>query len=158
VSNAARSALSRRLIKAVCRQLSSTKERARPITCSELSRLCARISGVVDRTRALLARCISLIAFWACLRLGTLLQEPNSLKAVVTWNDFILDGPDLILTIHSDKTVHGFDFTHRVRIRALPAGCSLCPVAAFLALRDHVAYLWPTMRTDSPFSLVDGIS
>ena len=87
-TNVARSPKSERFIKAVSRVLDSTKQRARPVRVADLLLLASRLPFFYPPVLAKLVRVIAVVAFWGCLRLGTLLQESSSQLRVLTWARF----------------------------------------------------------------------
>jgi hypothetical protein len=139
--NVARSPRSVRFIAAVSRSLDSTKQRARPIQIADLYLFCARLPLYYSPVLAKLARVIALVAFWGCLRLGTILQETGSLLRVITWRDFFFDGTRLFVSIFRDKTVKHRDDCHRIVLEPLTGHQLICPVRAFTSYVAECASL-----------------
>ncbi len=148
--NVARSPRSVRFIAAVSRSLDSTKQRARPIQIADLYLFCSRLPLYYSPVVAKLARVIALVAFWGCLRLGTILQESNSLLRVITWRDFFFDGKRLFVSIFRDKTVKHRDECHRIVLEPLMGHHLICPVRAFTSYAAECASLG--FRLDEPFA------
>jgi hypothetical protein len=88
-----------RFVKAVSRSLVSTKQRARPVRVADLLLLSSRLPLFYPSILAKLVRVIAMVAFWGCLRLGTLLQESSSQLRVLTWRDFVSDGERVFVSI-----------------------------------------------------------
>ncbi len=149
-TNVARSPKSERFIKAVSRVLESTKQRARPIRVADLLLLSSRLPSYYPSIIAKLVRVIALVAFWGCLRLGTLLQESSSQLRVLTWRDFVFDGHRLFISIFRDKTVKEHDDCHRIVLDPVPGNLSICPVRAYLEYVSECSNLG--LRLDDPFA------
>ncbi len=136
LTNVARSPKSERFVKAVSRVLESTKQRARPVRVADLLLLSSRLPFFYPLVLAKLVKVIALVAFWGCLRLGTLLQDSSSQLRVLTWRDFVFDGHRLFISIFRDKTVKQRDDCHRIVLDPIPGNSSICPVRAYL---DYVS-------------------
>jgi hypothetical protein len=149
--NVARSPKSVRFISAVSRSLDSTKQRARPVQIADLHLFCSRLPAYYSPGLAKLARVIALVAFWGCLRLGTLLQEQNSPLRVISWRDFFFDGTNLFVSIFRDKTVKNRDQCHRIVLEPLVGNDLICPVRAFVS---YVAQCHSSrFSLDDPFAV-----
>jgi integrase len=146
--NVARSPRSKRFIKAVARNLDSTKQRARPVRISDLLVLAQRLPHFYAPVLEKLVRAVALIAFWGCLRLGTILQEPTSSLEVLKWRDFVFDGSRLYVSIFRDKTVKKVDDCHQIVLDPILSNPLLCPVRAFL----EYSAICPHVSADDPFS------
>jgi hypothetical protein len=148
--NVGRSPRSVRFIAAVSRTLDSTKQRARPIQIADLYLFCSRLPAYYSPVLAKLARVIALIAFWGCLRLGTLLQDQTSLLRVISWRDFYFDGHCLFVSIFRDKTVKIRDDCHRIVLEPLCGNQEICPVRAFTSYIAECRSLG--LSLDDPFA------
>jgi hypothetical protein len=153
--NVAASAQTKRFVKAVARQLDSTKQRARPVQFADLSLLAVSAPAVLPAVLAKVVTLVALVAFWGCLRLGTLVQDLASGLEVVSWRDVFCDGQSLFICIFRDKTIDTRDDGHRIVLKAVPSKPWLCPVRAFmdyasictgtgLSLDDPLARFCPT--------------
>jgi hypothetical protein len=148
--NVARSPKSKRFIKAVCRVLDSTKQRARPVQVADLLLLSSRLPYFYPPVVAKLVRVIALVAFWGCLRLGTLLQESSSQLRVLTWRDFVYDGQRVFVSIFRDKTVKQHDDCHRIVLEPVAGNSLICPVKAYLDYVSECSNLG--LSLDDPFA------
>jgi hypothetical protein len=148
--NVARSPRSVRFIAAVSRSLDSTKQRARPVQIADLVLFCSRLPLYYSPVLAKLARVVALVAFWGCLRLGTILQDTSSVLKVLTWRDFYFDGRNLFVSIFRDKTVKQRDDCHRIVLEPLSGNHLICPVRAFTDYVFHCSNLG--FRLDDPFA------
>jgi hypothetical protein len=148
--NVARSPKAERFVKAVSRSLSSTKQRARPVRVADLIVLSSRLPLFYLSILAKLVRVIALVAFWGCLRLGTLLQDSSSKMRVLTWRDFVCDGNRVFVSIFRDKTVKQLDDCHRIVLEPIAGNSLICPVRAYL---DYVAKCSSLgLSLDDPFA------
>jgi hypothetical protein len=148
--NVARSPKSERFITAVSRTLNSTKQRARPVRVADLILLSSRLPLFYPSVLAKLVQVIALVAFWGCLRLGTLLQDSTSLLRVLTWRDFVFDGNRVFVSIFRDKTVKQHDECHRIVLDPIPGNPLICPVIAYLEYVSECSNLG--LSLDDPFA------
>ncbi len=149
-TNVARSPKSERFIKAVSRVLESTKQRARPVRVADLLLLSSRLPLFYPIVITKLVRVIALVAFWGCLRLGTLLQDSSSQLRVLSWRDFVFDGRQLFVSIFRDKTVKEHDDCHRIVLDPVRGNSSICPVRAYLEYVSECSNLG--LSLDDPFA------
>lgn len=142
--NVARSALTKRLVKAVCRHVARPKNRARPITLDELRHFARTVRRNYPGQRGEMLAFVAILAFWGCLRLGTILQPKAAELDVVRWSDVYVcydaHGPHLIVYIYRDKTLNAASPVHPIRIDNFPGDLSVCAVAACKAAQALAAH------------------
>lgn len=119
-------------LKGIARRLGKAKEKAEPCTLAHLKMLTnhalARPLDIEAQTVALVA----LIAFWGCLRLGSLIpKSADKLGQVVTTSSIQLRGTTMLLTLHHSKTIQFAERKHCIEIPA-QADPLLCPLAAYV--------------------------
>lgn len=106
-------------LKGIARRLGKAKEKAEPCTLAHLKMLTnhalARPLDIEAQTVALVA----LIAFWGCLRLGSLIpKSADKLGRVVTTSSIQLRGTTMLLTLHHSKTIQFAERKHCIEIPA----------------------------------------
>ena len=133
--NPAKSLLTQRLVKAVCWRLDRPKDRARPLKLAELQSLMSSARRSLRPYQGAFVAFVASLAFWGCLRLGTILQPKDVKLAVIRWSDIRLvhseRGLAIDVTIYRDKTLNAAFPSHPIRIYSFARDISVCPVAAY---------------------------
>lgn len=135
----------RRCLKGAKKVLGNSKQKARPVTLSELEQL---VAGLGNTLKDAAYRTVVLFSFWGCFRLGNVAPVVSKKKdqrhqmwaLVVNANDVQeQDDGSLQLTLRYSKTNQSGERLHIVRLYPIK-GSTLCPVRAWkslCALRVH---------------------
>jgi hypothetical protein len=117
-------------LQGLARRLGKTAEKAEPCTLDHLRRLSRAAEQAPQDVSLATTRLLALIAFWGCLRFGTLVPKHDAAKAVRLL-DIALESGALVITVRHSKTIQ---FAERVKVIHLPArdDLTLCPVRAFI--------------------------
>jgi len=119
-------------LRGVARRLGKQVEKAEPCTEEHLRALSRRALMSLDNIELQTTSLIALLAFWGCLRLGTLIpKRPENALHVLTLGDLEARGTSLLITVRHSKTNQ---FKERQHIIELPAQADplLCPLRALI--------------------------
>ena len=118
-------------LRGVARKLGKQVDKAEPCTLQHLQAVSAYALQAPTNLEAQALAMIALVAFWGCLRLGTLIpKRPEKQTRVLTLNDLEVRGTSLLITVRVSKTIQFAERLHRIEVPA-QADPLLCPLKAF---------------------------
>jgi len=118
-------------LRGVARTLGKQVDKAEPCTLDHLRAISQYAMTNPLSLEAQSAALIALVAFWGCLRLGTLIpKRAEKQKQVLTLGDFEVRGTSLIITVKVSKTIQFAERLHRIEVPA-QSDPLLCPLRAF---------------------------
>lgn len=131
----------------VARTLGKQVDKAEPCTLEPLRAVSRHALQNPTNVEAQTVALIALVAFWGCLRLGSLIpKRPEKEEQVLTLNNLEVRGTSLLFTVRASKTIQFSERTHCIELpaqseSALVPLTSIQPVDLALAtpvLPDHI--------------------
>lgn len=118
-------------LRGTARRLGKKVDKAEPCTPDHLRAVSRHAMSHPTDPEAQVVAMIALLAFWGCLRLGSLIpKSPDKMASALTFGDVELRNTSLILSVRVSKTIRFAERVHRVEIPA-QADPLLCPLRAF---------------------------